>query len=476
MQESNLEIRDKNGSTNVVANHLLRLPHLETSWVTSNLNSSIIDFFKDDVLCAISTKPSWFACMANYLECGISPSDWSRFKLNKLRSKAKYYIWKPPFMWRICSDKVLKKCVDDCDVFSILEFFHSYTYGGNFSAKRTSRIFDCGLYWPSLFKDSFEFCKNCLKCQKVSSQSKRHEMPQMPILFCEIFDVWGINFMGLFPSSFGNNFILLCVDYVSKWIEAIPTHTCDARVVEKFLKSFIFCRYGVPKALVSDQGSHFGNKVMRALLAKYGIKHKVSTPFHPQTNGQAMIFDREVKAILLKVVNTSRKDWSLHLEDAFKTPLGMSPFQLANGKARHPSIEIEHKAYQAIKKLNMDEELMAKERLLQIQELKEMRLDAFENSTIYKEKTKLIYDQMVVGKEFHVCDLALLYQTRFIHKIAKLKSKWEGPFLVIKVFPYRVLQLLHKPSLSTLQFNRHLCKLFKKENEEAKEKHNFKPP
>ncbi|RDY05730.1 Pol polyprotein, partial [Mucuna pruriens] len=119
------------------------------------------------------------------------------------------------------------------------------------------------------------------------AMNRRHEMPQQPILFCEVFDVWGIDFMGPFPVSNGYSYILLAVDYVSRWVEAIATRTNDARVVVDFLKSNIFCRFGVPKALISDQGSHFCNRAMASLLQKYGVAHRIATAYHPQTNGQA---------------------------------------------------------------------------------------------------------------------------------------------------------------------------------------------
>jgi len=106
-------------------------------------------------------------------------------------------------------------------------------------------------------------------------------MPQQPMLFCEVFDVWGIYFMGHFPISFGFTYILLSVDYVSKWVEAKATRTNDARVVIDFVRSHIFCRFGIPRAIVSDQGTHFCNRSMGALLLKYGIMHKISIPYHP---------------------------------------------------------------------------------------------------------------------------------------------------------------------------------------------------
>lgn len=105
-------------------------------------------------------------------------------------------------------------------------------------------------------------------------------MPINYILKFEIFDVWGIDFMGPFPPSFGNFYILLEVDYVSKLIEAITTASNDAKVVKKFLLKNIFCRYGTPRALISDEGIHFINRTMASLLQKYNVKHWIATMYH----------------------------------------------------------------------------------------------------------------------------------------------------------------------------------------------------
>ncbi|KAL4378778.1 hypothetical protein GQ457_02G021180 [Hibiscus cannabinus] len=131
------------------------------------------------------------------------------------------------------------------------------------------------------------------------------------ILEVELFDVWGIDFMGPFPSSFGNLYILLAIDYVSKWVEAIATTHNDAKTVQRFIKKNIFTRFGTPRVIISDEGRHFDNRSIAAALRKLGINHKLSTAYHPQTNGQAEASNREIKSILEKVVNPNRKDWSL---------------------------------------------------------------------------------------------------------------------------------------------------------------------
>ena len=138
--------------------------------------------------------------------------------------------------------------------------------------------------------------------------SKRHEMPLQSILVVQLFDVWGIDFIGPFPSSFGNLYILLAVDYVSKWVEAVACPKNDANIVVVFLQRNILSRFGTPRTIISDGGSHFSNNVFDKLMGRYGIKHIMSLAYHPQTNGQAKISNRVIKKILEKTVSSSKRD------------------------------------------------------------------------------------------------------------------------------------------------------------------------
>lgn len=123
-----------------------------------------------------------------------------------------------------------------------------------------------------------------------------------------MFDVWGIEFMGPFPTSFGKNYHLVAIDYVSKWVEAVALPTNDSKVVVTFLKNNIFSRFWVPRALISDEGTHFLNKMMENLLKKYNVKHKIAIPYHPQMRGQVEVSNRQIKQILEKTMCASRKD------------------------------------------------------------------------------------------------------------------------------------------------------------------------
>ena len=199
----------------------------------------------------------------------------------------------------------------------------------------------------------------------------RHEMPLHGILVVQLFHVWGIDFIGPFLSSFGNIYILLAVDYVSKWVEEIACPKNDANTVVGFLQRNILSRFGAPKTIISDEGSHCANKVFEKLMSRYGIKHNMRLAYHPQTNGQAEISNREIKKILEKIVSFSQRDWSMKLDNglwayriAYKTPIRMSPYRIVFGKPCHLPLELECKAMWAIKKLNFEFKAAKEKRLL----------------------------------------------------------------------------------------------------------------
>nr|GEX36313.1 reverse transcriptase domain-containing protein [Tanacetum cinerariifolium] len=156
--------------------------------------------------------------------------------------------------------------------------------------------------------DAHELVKNYDSCQRQGKISQRDEMPHNSIQICEIFDVWGIDFMGPFPSSRGNKYILVAVDYLSKWVKAKVLPTNDARVVCKFLKS-LFARFGTPRAIISDRGTHFCNDQFAKVMCKYRVNHRLSTTYHPQTSGQVEVSNRGLKRILERTIGQDRASW-----------------------------------------------------------------------------------------------------------------------------------------------------------------------
>ncbi|GKA38021.1 reverse transcriptase domain-containing protein [Tanacetum coccineum] len=199
----------------------------------------------------------WFADFANYHAGNFIVKGMSSQQKNKFFKDVKHYFWDDPYLFKICADQVIRRCVSGQEAIDILIACH----------------------------------------------------------ICEIFDVWGIDFMGPFPSSRGNKYILVAVDYLSKWVEAKALPTNDARVVCKFLKS-LFARFGTPRAIISDRGTHFCNDQFSKVMLKYGVTHRLATAYHPQTSGQVEVSNRGLKRILERTVGENRASWSDKLDDA----------------------------------------------------------------------------------------------------------------------------------------------------------------
>ena len=251
----------------------------------------------------------WFAEIANFLAAEKEPIKFTGNEKRKFLREARHYVWDEPYLYIHCKDGMFRGCVPEADIPGILHHCNGSSYAGHFATFKTvSKILQAGFWWRTMFRDAHAYISRCDACQRLGNIIKRNKMLQNHILEVEVFEFWGVDFMGPFPPSFKNEYILVAVDYVSKWVQAIASPTNEARVVTKMFSSNIFPRFGVPRVVISDGGTHFINKAFQGMLKKNGVKHKVATAYHPQTSGQVEVSNREIKNILQKTVNTPRKD------------------------------------------------------------------------------------------------------------------------------------------------------------------------
>nr|GEW96554.1 reverse transcriptase domain-containing protein [Tanacetum cinerariifolium] len=332
----------------------------------------------------------WFADIANIHAGNFIKKGLTSQQKKKFFKDVKHYFWDDPYLFRICADQIIRRCVHGQEAFEILKACHEGPIGGHYGANLTAKkVSDAGFFWPSIYRDAHDMIKTC--------------------------------------DTF---------DYLSKWVEAKALPTNDARVVVKFLKS-LFSRFGIPRAIICDRGTHFCNDQFTRVMIKYEVTHRLATAYHPRTSGQVEVSNRGLKRILERAVGENRTSWSDKLDDAlrafciaYKTPIGCTPYKLVYGKSCHLPIELEHRAYWALKHVNFDLKNAGDHRKLQLNELSELRAQAYENSVIYKERTKNLHDSKIKNHIFNVGDQVLLFNSHLKIFSGKLKTRWFGPFTI----------------------------------------------
>ncbi|GJR74276.1 reverse transcriptase domain-containing protein [Tanacetum coccineum] len=381
----------------------------------------------------------WFADFANYHAGNFIIKGMSTQQKRKFFKDVKHYFWDDPYLFRICADQIIRRCVSGHEALEILKACHEGPTGGHHSANLTARKYLCRFFLgPLIYRDAHSWIKSYVTVPTTWKIFFQHdEMPQKAIQVCEIFDIWVL--------IYGDLFVI------------------QRELV--YLIASLFARLGTPRAIISDRGTYFCNDQFAKVTSKYGVTHRLATAYHPQTSGQVEVSNRGLKRILERTVGENRASWSDKLDDAlwafrtaFKTPIGCTPYQLVYGKSCHLPVELEHKAYWALKHVNFDLKTAGDHRKLQLNELNELRDQAYENSLIYKgEGRQSLHDSKIKNRIFNVGDQVLLFNSRLKIFSGKLKTRWSGPFTIAQVFPYGTVEL-SQPDGPNFKVNGHRVK------------------
>ncbi|RDX72855.1 Retrovirus-related Pol polyprotein, partial [Mucuna pruriens] len=402
IQEFNIEIRDKKGAENSIADHLSRIER------GANL-MPIRDEFSDEQLLHITMPTPWFAHIYNFVAAYQFPPEASHLYKERLQNDAKYYIWDDPYLWRLYNDQVIRRCIPDTEINSVLQFVMQHleaaTMGQLGLPEKCLIAGSIGPPFSGMPINSSPLAKNAKKLEWPLTKGMR--CPSNPYCFAK-----SLMFGGHSQSP---------MDYVSRWVEAIATKTNDAKVVVDFLKSNIFYRFGVSKVLISDQGSHFYSRAMSSLLHKYGVVHRIATAYHPRPMAK------------LKTSADSLRTFFGHIELHTELRWGCLPTEL--------SLNTE-----LTRQLNSAIWTMTKQ-------------GSRDNSSC-KNWTNFAWKPMRTLESINLEERVLSQAESIVVQFTKLRSKWDGPFVITNVFPYGTVELKDEHTNSTFQVNGHHIKLY----------------
>ena len=389
----------------------------------------------------------WFHDIKKYLENQSFPSEINQTDKRTLRRLAMQFTLCGGHLYKRSHNHVLLRCVDRKEAEEIMREVHSGVCGPHMNGLMLAKkIMLQGYYWSTMEVDCCSFVKRCYECQihgnLIHAPASRLHNLTSPWPF----SVWGIDIIGKInpKASNGHEFILVAIDYFTKWVEAMSYSTITAAQVVKFIRNNLICRYGVPNEIITDNGSNLTAKNVENLCKEFKITHHRSSPYRPQMNGAVEAANKNLVRIIEKMV-ISHKDWHEMLPYALwayrtsiRTSTGATPYSLTYGMEAVLPVEIEIPSLRVLMEAKLEEAEWLQARYDQLNLIEEKRLTAMSHAQCYQKRIARAYNKKVKQRELKEGDL-VLKQTR--GNEGKFKPNWEGPYVVKKVYSGNAIKL-----------------------------------
>ncbi|GKV49513.1 hypothetical protein SLEP1_g56262 [Rubroshorea leprosula] len=385
------------------------------------------------------STPSWTTPLINYLQSGELPEDLSAAKL--VKRKAAHFTLLDNQLYKRAASMPLLRCLTPYEAEYAVREVHEGVCGAHIGGKTLARkLMRHGYYWPTMVENAQRYVKKCPTCQfnadNIHMPGEMLSSLTSPWPFAQ----WSVDLLGPFiKGKGGSTFLVVAVDYFTKWIEAKPLSTTTERKIEEFLFNSILCRFGIPKRIIAHNGPQFQAAALRSFCNDYGIELALTSVYTPQSNGQAESANKIVLRGLRTRVLAAHSNWVDELNKVLwscrTTPssaTGETPFSLAYGAEAVIPVEVGLPSDRSDRHDDLNNEQLLRENLDFVEEIREMSRI---RNMAHQSRVAKFYNKRVRARQFQVGDLVLRKAglTNTHSHMGKLAPNWEGPYMVVRV-------------------------------------------